>query len=195
MAAYFVFARRRLRRRRGILPHRGAGRARGGARMKFHHAQVETLNFATLDGWKDDDHAAAFETYMKSCGAILKAAGRCARRGPSMAGCTMPARKRPLAAGGTVERAQARKFFEDNFKPVRILPEVHTYGYYTGAEGFYTGYYETEVAGSRVRPRNSVCRSTGCRRNVAGKKSKVFSQFARTEIEKGALAGKGLEIC
>ena len=32
---------------------------------------------------------------------------------------------------------QARKFFEDNFKPVRILPAVHTYGFYTGADGFY----------------------------------------------------------
>ena len=31
--------------------------------------------------------------------------------------------------------------------------------------------------------------------NLAGKKSTVFSQYDRTEIEKGALAGKGLEIC
>ena len=34
---------------------------------------------------------------------------------------------------------------------MRILPAVHTYGYYTGADGFYTGYYEAEVAGSRVK--------------------------------------------
>ena len=36
---------------------------------------------------------------------------------------------------------------------MRILPEVHTYGYYTGADGFFTGYYETEVDGSRVTDR------------------------------------------
>ncbi len=56
-----------------------------------------------------------------------------------------------LAAGGTLDREQARNFFESNFKPVRILPELHTYGYYTGADGFYTGYYEAEVTGSRVK--------------------------------------------
>ena len=28
--------------------------------MKFRHAQVEPLTFAALDGWKDDDQAAAF---------------------------------------------------------------------------------------------------------------------------------------
>ena len=100
-----------------------------------------------------------------------------------------------LAAGGTVDRAQARKFFEDNFKPVRILPEVHTYGYYTGADGFYTGYYEAEVAGSRVKTEEYNVPLYGVPAKVAGKKSTVFAQYDRTEIEKGALAGKGLEIC
>ena len=100
-----------------------------------------------------------------------------------------------LAAGGTVDRAQARKFFESNFKPVRILPELHTYGYYTGADGFYTGYYEAEVTGSRVKTEEYNVPLYGVPAKVAGKKSTVFAQYDRTEIEKGALAGKGLEIC
>ena len=108
----------------------------------------------------------------------------------------MPARKRPRSPpAGTVDRAQARKFFEDNFKPVRILPEVHSYGYYTGADGFYTGYYEAEVAGSRVKTADYDVPLYGVPAKLAGKKSRVFAQYDRTEIDKGALAGKGLEIC
>src|SRR3569623_2762740 len=41
--------------------------------MKFRNAQVEALTFAKLDGWKDDNQAAAFGAYLKSCGAILNA--------------------------------------------------------------------------------------------------------------------------
>ena len=76
-------------------------------------------------------------------------ARRCARRGRSTAGFTKCASAR--RAAGPLDRDKARAFFEDNFKPVRILPEVHSYGYYTGADGFYTGYYEAEVTGSRVK--------------------------------------------
>ena len=78
---------------------------------------------------------------------------------------------------------------------MRILPEVHTYGYYTGADGFYTGYYEPEVAGSRVKTEEYNVPLYKVPATVAGKKSTVFAQFDRIAIEKGALAGKGLEIC
>jgi len=164
--------------------------------MTFRNAQVEPLAFAAMPGWKDDDHAAAFGAFLKSCSAILQGskAKRAARPvyGGLYHACGNAAK---LAAGGTVDRAQARKFFEDNFTPTRILPEVHSYGYYTGADGFYTGYYEPEVAGSRVQTEHYNVPLYGVPAKLAGKKSKVFAQFDRTEIEKGALAGKGLEIC
>ena len=108
----------------------------------------------------------------------------------------MLASKRPsLPPAASVDRTPARKFFEDNFNPVRILPEVHTYGYYTGADGFYTGYYEPEVEGSRVKTEAYNVPLYSVPAKIAGKKSRVFSQYDRTDIEKGALAGKGLEIC
>ena len=78
---------------------------------------------------------------------------------------------------------------------MRILPEVHTYGFYTGADGFYTGYYEAEVAGSRVKTDGFNVPLYSVPASIAGKRSKVFSQFDRNDIEDGALAGKGLEIC
>jgi membrane-bound lytic murein transglycosylase A len=161
--------------------------------MNFRNAQVEPLSFAKLDGWKNDDHALAFDTFLKSCGAILQGskAQRAAR--PVFGGLYKACEN--AAAAGKLDREQARTFFEDNFKPVRILPEVHTYGYYRGADGFYTGYYEAEVTGSRVKTEDYNVPLYRVPATVAGKKSTVFAQFDRTAIASGALAGKGLEIC
>ena len=164
--------------------------------MNFRHAQVEPLSFAKLDGWQTDDLAAAFQTYLRSCGAILQGSKAMRRARPVYGGLYNVCEKAvKLSAGGAVDSAHARKFFESNFKPVRILPELHTYGYYTGADGFYTGYYETEVVGSRVKTADYSVPLYGVPANVAGKRSTVFSRYDRTEIDKGALAGKGLEIC
>ena len=149
-----------------------AGAPATASEMKFRNAQVEPLSFAKMDGWQDDDHAAAFGAYLKSCGAILQGnkAMRAARPlyGGLYNACEKAAK---LAAAGTVDRAQARKFFEDNFKPTRILPAVHTYGYYTGADGFFTGYYEAEVAGSRVKTADYNVPLYGVPAKLAGDRS------------------------
>ena len=164
--------------------------------LNIRHAQIETLSFDKLDGWQSDDQAAAFEAYMKSCRAILQGTKAMRKARPVYGGLYNTCeRATMLATGGKVDTARARRFFEDNFKPVRILPPMHTYGYYTGADGFYTGYYEPEVIGSRVKTDEFNVPLYGVPAKLAGKKSKVFAQYDRTDIEKGALAGKGLEIC
>jgi len=164
--------------------------------MNFRNAQVKALAFADLDGWKDDDHAVAFQAFLKSCSAILQGSKAKRAAKPVFGGLYNACEKAAtLAAAGTVDRAPARKFFEDNFKPMRVLPPVHTYGYYTGADGFYTGYYEAEFEGSRVKTEDYNVPLYRVPAKLAGKKSKVFSQYDRTEIENGALAGQGLEIC
>ncbi len=160
---------------------------------KFRHAQVEPVSFAKLGGWKDDDHATAFQAFLKSCNAILQGS-KAMRAARPVYGALFKVCERAHVAG-PLDREKARAFFEDNFKPVRIMPEVHTYGYYTGADGFYTGYYEAEVAGSRVKTEDFNVPLYRVPAKLAGKKSTVFSQFDRTAIEGGALAGKGLEIC
>ncbi len=92
-------------------------------------------------------------------------------------------------AAGLLDRDHARAFFEENFKPVRIAPAGQT-------EGFFTGYYETEVEGSRFPSDEfTVPIYAAPAETVKQKKSKVFGNFSRTDIEDGALAGKGLEIC
>jgi membrane-bound lytic murein transglycosylase A len=164
--------------------------------LHFRHAGVKILSFAHLDGWKDDNLAVAFDTYMKSCGAILQGTKVMRKAKPIYGGLYNACEKgTTLAASGKVDTAQARKFFEDNFNPVRILPPVHTYGFYTGADGFFTGYYEAEVAGSRVKTEDFNVPLYRVPARLAGKRSKVFSQYDRKQIEDGALKGKGLEIC
>ena len=164
--------------------------------LQFRHAKVEPLKFSDLAGWQKDDLAAAFATFMNSCGAILQGTKAMRKARPVYGGLyNACAKAAALAAGGKVDTAPARKFFQDNFKPVRILPEVHTYGFYTGADGFYTGYYEGEVAGSRVKTKDFNVPLYKVPAKFAGKRSTVFAQYDRKAIEDGALAGKGLEIC
>jgi len=164
--------------------------------LHFRHATVETLKFSELDGWQKDDLAAAFATYVKSCSAILHATKAMRKAHPVYGGlynaCTKAAM---LAVAGNVDTAAARQFFEANFKPVRIHPEMHTYGFYTGADGFYTGYYESEINGSRVKTKDFGVPLYTIPKRYLGKRSTVFARYDRKAIENGALKGKGLEIC
>jgi membrane-bound lytic murein transglycosylase A len=159
--------------------------ARGG--LNLRNAQIEPLAFAALDGWRDDDHAAAFGTFLKSCGPILNGS-KAMRMARPILGALFKVCERAVAAGA-LDRDHARAFFEDNFKPVKIMPAGQT-------EGFFTGYYETEVDGSRFpSDEYTVPVYAAPAETVKKKQSKVFSDLDRTKIEDGALAGKNLEIC
>jgi hypothetical protein len=39
--------------------------------VHLRNARTEAVSFADLADWKDDDQKAAFDTFLKSCGAIL----------------------------------------------------------------------------------------------------------------------------
>jgi len=62
-------------------------------------------------------------------------------------------------------------------------------------DGFFTGYYESEIDGSRVATGDYKFPFYSPPKNLMGKKSTVFAGFDREAIERGAIAGKGLEIC
>ena len=157
------------------------------AAMNLRNAQVEALSFAALDGWKDDDHAAAFTAFMKSCSAILNAS-KTTRSARPLLGAMFKVCER-AASAGQLDREHARAFFEDNFKPVRVMPAGQT-------EGFFTGYYETEVDGSRFpSDEYTIPIYAAPAETVRKHRSKVFADLDRIKIEGGALAGKNLEIC
>jgi len=155
--------------------------------MKFRNANVEAVEFTALEGWNDDDHAAAFATFLKSCSAILQGT-RAMRAARAVYGGLFKVCERASAAG-PLGGEQARAFFEDNFKPVRIVPHGDTHG-------FFTGYYETEVEGSFFpSDEYAVPLYTVPTEAVRRRQKKVFSNFDRADIENGAIAGRGLEIC
>lgn len=155
----------------------------------FHlrNARTEAVSFADLAGWKDDDQKAAFDTFLKSCSAILNGT-RAMRAARPFYGALFKVCERAVSAG-ELDRDRARAFFEDNFKPMRVIPAGQ-------AQGFFTGYYETEVDGSRFpSDEYSIPMYAAPAETVRKRQSKVFADLDRTRIEDGALAGKSLEIC
>jgi len=173
--------------------------------LRIPDTALEFLSFRDLDGWTADDHAAAFAAFRKSCVVVVK-------RGE-------PARPRPLDEGlGEVcplalklpERPDgetARRFFEENFRPVRIAR-------LGDSDGLLTGYYEPEVEGRRSpggeftvpvykKPRELVTRGNRVIRRKAARRSRVGRRLGhriapfheRAAIEDGALKGRDLEIC
>jgi membrane-bound lytic murein transglycosylase A len=155
--------------------------------MKFRHAQTTPLEFNALVGWQDDDHAEAYRAFLVSCGAIRHGT-KAMRKARPVYGGLFAVCERALAAG-VLDRDKARVFFEDNFRPLRIAPAGQS-------EGFYTGYYEPVVVGSRQRTEEyNVPLYTAPASIIKKKQSKVFAEFDRSRIEDGALNGKGLEIC
>ena len=153
--------------------------------LKFRNAELQALTFDGLPGWKHDDLAAAFKAFLNSCDAIRHGSIKMRRKRPVYGGL-YNACMHALAAG-PLDREAARKFFEDNFKPVRITTN-QTIGPYSGTDGFYTGYWELQVRGSRKKTDEFTVPLYRTPRGRLARKS-------RASIVGGALEGKGLEIC
>ena len=87
-------------------------------------AQPES--FAEVPGWAQDDHAAGFEAFRVTCGVA---------RDPALAEVCRRAR-----AAGPLDAPRARAFFEENFRPERVI-----------GEGVLTAYFSPEYE-ARERP-------------------------------------------
>lgn len=162
-------------------------------------AILEPLAFSAIEGWADDDHAAALETFRRSCTEIVSE-GRAFGRQVTFGG-----NRRHWVAickrAGTTQ--DARRFFEENFQPMKVNDPVRP-------EGLFTGYYEPEAEGSRTpsdafpvplygKPADLVAFDAATERRLGFKYGRMVGgkpepYFTRKEIEQGALAGQGLEI-
>ncbi len=175
--------------------------------VKFPDTQYEPVEWPELPGWAGDDHAAAFATFLDSCRALA----RKRQPLPQMTEITGALREvcRRAEAAVPLDDSGARKFFEINFRPVRITRLGE-------ADGFLTGYYEPIVDGSTVptaefntplyrRPPNLVVsggRKLGddfpAKGVFVGRRlgrRKIVPYYTRGEIEDGALDGWHQEIC
>jgi len=135
--------------------------------------------------------ARALGAFRISCPALIK------RNDAS--GLTVAADWQPLCAeAASVDSAAAADFFRDRFDWVVV----------GAGEAFATGYYEPEIRGSRVaapgyavpiyRTPPDLVRCTradgGTGRGRIDETGQCVYYFTRTEIEDGALSGRGLEI-
>jgi len=183
--------------------------ARSGERepIKFPDTQYEPVDWADLDGWAGDDHATAFAAFLASCRA-LNGNRQPTAGAASVADALKSVCERAVAAV-PLEEDGARKFFEDNFRPLRISK-------LGDSDGFLTGYYEPIIDGSRVptrefaaplyrRPPNLVVSgrrklgdsfpNKGVKVGRRVGRRKIVPYYDRGEIEEGALDGWHLEIC
>ena len=174
--------------------------------IKFPDAQYEPVDWTKLNGWANDDHAAAFAAFLTSCRALN------GERRPGRETAITEELKnvcRRAFAAIPLEEDGARKFFEDNFRPLRISK-------LGDSDGFLTGYYEPIIEGSRVptgeftaplfrRPPNLVASgrrklgdlfpNKGVKVGRRFGRRKIVPFYTRGEIEDGALDGWRLEIC
>lgn len=174
--------------------------------LQISGSQYEPLAWSDVAGWADDDHLAAYRTFRTSCRPIA------AQHGPPSDSKALGVSLRDacrVAKGLEIgDGTKARAFFEEHFRPLRIsrLGE---------GEGFVTGYYEPILEGSRTqsdiysvpvyrRPSNLFVRGANQSSSGLPNKGQVFRKigrrklvpyYDRAEIEDGAIAGRGLEIC
>jgi membrane-bound lytic murein transglycosylase A len=102
--------------------------------------RLEPLDFESLAGWLDDDHQMAFRAFERSARALC--AGQTDPRPAQSAPPELLANARAALCASVAAERDARQFFEERFRPFRIVPE-------DGA-GFLTGYYEPCVPASKV---------------------------------------------
>lgn len=177
-----------------------------------HHSSASTVShkadFDQLAGWIDDDHAAAFSTFYRSCEKIVAVADARIAKGKSpgdeitslLAVC-----KVALSLPESLVATAAKTFFEDNFKP-KVVEQ-------NGGRAFLTGYFEPELPGSRERSEHfsipvlakpddlvplveDTHRAAHNHELTYGRKTKdgIVAYDDRKAIETGALSGHGLEI-
>jgi membrane-bound lytic murein transglycosylase A len=160
-------------------------------------AGYDPVDFASLPGWTDDDHAAALAAFRQACTAPAKGGS-----------AKVIATLKPICAAAThANLRHAREFFETHFQPVKLRHDR--------ADGLLTGYFEPELPGSLQRdaeftepvlkrPHDLVDVVPATERAAANAEGRLASMrktaaglepyYTRAEIESGALAGRRLEL-
>src|SRR5580698_3557924 len=167
--------------------------------------QYAPLAWSDITGWNDDDHLAAFKTFRASCKAI---SGQIGPPGDKALSGSLREPCQDARAADITDNARAKAFFEAHFEPLQISR--------LGEDaGFVTGYYEPVIDGSRTktdvytvpvyrRPSNLFVRGYNQDSVSLPNKGEVFRKigrrklvpyYDRAQIEDGAIAGRGLEIC
>jgi membrane-bound lytic murein transglycosylase A len=139
------------------------------------------ISFNEIAGWTEDKQDEALAAFRRSCPKLIAAPeSKVVTDGGQKT--IAPAEWKQIcdsaAAVNDGDSRAARRFFEENFRPL----VVH-------APGKFTGYFEPELRGSRAPSRLFA---VPVYRHPPDLKDQPY--YSRAEIEQGALKGKGLEI-
>jgi membrane-bound lytic murein transglycosylase A len=148
---------------------------------------LRPIGFDRLSGWVDDALSAAVPAFLKSCARFAPRSGSAAfdatakrvNFGRVEEWRTLCEEAQALPPGDDLA---ARRFFETGFVPFAVADLGKD-------EGLFTGYFEIELNGSRHRYGRY---QTPIYRKPTDLGSAPFP--SRSEIEDGALAGRGLEL-
>ena len=173
-------------------------------------ARLVPVGFDDLEGWLQDNHAAALAAFQQTAARALKQPFK--TRGLGVPSEHFEACFSAALALNDVNDERARSFFEHFFLPHCI--ELNTVGKAAdGQQGFLTGYFEPVVSASRLRT-DQYCEPIYARppdlvdvddtnrpdnwpadMRFARQTRSGLNQYAdRAAINAGALAGQGLEI-
>ena len=149
---------------------------------------AKRFTFESIPGWAEGDHAPVLISLREACEKLGNRAADQSIGGIAFNGEPVFGRGtdwRPICADARrAETRRARAFFEKWFEPVSINGAGET------EASLYTAYFEPELRGSRVR-------GGPYQYPIYAKPSDLRSgvpYFERAEIQRGALAGRGLEL-
>jgi len=174
--------------------------------IEISGSQYVPVTWNDIAGWREDDHLQAYKAFRTSCKPI--SAEQKSPADPKALGTSLRNPCRAARAADISDGAKARAFFEQHFLPLRISRLGED-------DGFVTGYYEPVLEGSKTatdvykvpvyrRPSNLFVRGFNQDATSLPNKGPVFRKigrrklvpyYDRAEIEDGAIAGRGLEIC
>ena len=171
---------------------------------------LKEIGFEDLKAWDADDHAAAFNTFLKSVKQLhtlltQRPSNETALTRTQSKQALLTAVNATLEIAPDIERPQAKAFFERYFRPHRVMQDI--------SPGLVTGYFEPELRGScrqhgsfqipvHKRPVDLVNLVEDSKRGTtqnhlthARKTRNGHEPFpTRQQIECGALSGQNLEI-
>jgi len=171
---------------------------------------LSAVEFRDLPGWQKDSLEEAIVALARSCRKLAKKPAEAAIGPRGIAGRAADWRTLCREVDGESRLAKdtlsARQFFERYFRPYAVRSA-------NGHDGLFTGYFEFSLKGSRrrtaryhvplyARPRDLVTANLGVfssafiGRTIAGrvKRGRLIPYDDRETIDKGALAGRGLEL-
>jgi membrane-bound lytic murein transglycosylase A len=139
------------------------------------------ISFNEIAGWTDDKQEEALAAFRRSCPRLIAAPESKIVTDGGQKTITPGEWKQICDNAAAVKDGDsraARRFFEENFRPLVVQ-----------TRGNFTGYFEPEMRGSRAPSRLFT---VPVYRRPPDLKEQPY--YTRAEIEQGALKGKGLEI-